>query len=152
MKEAANALESLGSAPPTITRQRGATQFLDVAESSASGAHNFKIGDLVWAQFRLDGLWYAGRILKLLPNSELEVEYIDYKLSDTAVSASSICPDYNNLLKMENRTVRAFDTRPSQELLAETKEFTPDTFGLVRFRAKTSRKPNHSSLLLKRTN
>jgi hypothetical protein len=122
------------------------------APSAAALAYVYQVGELVWAQYRMDGLWYAGRV-DSLGKAELGVEYLDYGLSDT-LPLSSVCPDFNGYLTGERlNPVKAFDCRPSEEQLKESSaggSVQPDTFGLVRLRGKLSKKPNHASLLLRR--
>lgn len=151
IEEAMNNLETLGSMPPAMsTRQRNTASSLLETSIPDGQSYSFQVGDLMWAQYRLDGLWYAAKVLSLLPNSELEIEYIDYKLTDDQLPISATCPDYHNILSKENRTIKAFDSRPLGEVLSDGRDLAPDTFGLVRLRGKISKKPNHTSLLLKR--
>jgi hypothetical protein len=76
----------------------------------------FDIGELAWAQYRMDGLWYAVRI-ETVSIEDVGVEYIDYDLSDTLPPAN-VCPDYEGLLTGERiNPIKAFDSRPTQELL-----------------------------------
>ena len=107
----------------------------------------YESGELVWAQYRMDGLFYAARVLGV-QGRELTIQYLDYDLTDTLPS-SSVVPDHNALLTGERlNRIKAFDSRPSKDMVGGAPE--PDTFGLVRLRGKSARKPNHSSLLLKR--
>ena len=139
---------SAQTVPLSERRMTEGASLLDAPSSDSSG-YEYQRGELAWAQYRMDGLWYAVRVTAVHSN-EVEVDYLDYDLTDTLPS-SSVCPDYNGFLTGERlNPIRAFDSRPTQDLLREHGEAQPDTFGLVRLRGKSSKKPNHASLLLKR--
>ncbi len=130
--------------------ERSRTETGPLLDSVSSEICKFESGELAWAQYRMDGLWYAVRVENVSGN-DVQVEYIDYDLSDTLPS-SNVCPDYDGLLTGERlNPIKAFDSRPTKELLKEAGALNPDTFGLVRLRGKLSKKPNHSSLLLRRS-
>ncbi len=124
---------------------------LDVPQPGVP-AYVFQVGELAWAQYRMDGLWYAVKV-ESVRRDELSVEYLDYGLNDT-LPLSSVCPDYNGYLTGDRLSpIKAFDSRPSEEQLRDSTASAPvqpDTFGLVRLRGRNSKKPNHASLLLRR--
>lgn len=78
-------------------------------ESEDGRAHEYKVGDKVWAQHRLDGLWYRGRVKQVVDKDTVEVDYVDYDVSDT-VTHVCVCPDYQNFMGPSSPIeVKAFD-------------------------------------------
>ena len=126
----------------------GGVSLLD--EDKPHDGYRYEPNELVWAQYRMDGLWYAARVEGLEKSGELRIEYLDYQLTDT-MSPGAVCADHSALLTGERlNQIKAFDSRPTEEMLASSGAPQPDTFGLVRLRGSSAKKPNHSSLLLKR--
>lgn len=72
-------------------------------DASSGEIARFEVGELAWAQYRMDGLWYAVRI-QSVNGSEVEVEYVDYGLTDTLPTAN-VCPDHDGLLTGERLNV-----------------------------------------------
>ncbi len=82
-------------------------------ESEDGAAHNYVVGDRVWAQHRSDGLWYRSRVT-VVEGDTTTVEYEEYDVTDT-VAHIHVCPDYQNLLLPSAPFhIKAFDCRPSR--------------------------------------
>lgn len=69
-------VQIIGPSVKELERLMG--EFAEFHKASPAEPYQAKKGELCSARFSADNQWYRGRVIKVLPNGDCEVLYVDY--------------------------------------------------------------------------